>query len=222
MQFLATIGAWNRREIQVCHFKNYDLTYAFYSKFPSWGCPAKLCQITASQRHRTMTNQPNHHPFNAHPHSTLAQNNTTCNIFQTLTQFYNKMFDFRSFSATIQPKQRNPNSNLESSRSRVQKYGKPHSKCDLELVYDLNSAVCSSKKSKLNLSNTCLCDITSTLTCPVHTNKNENVFPNLHHYNHHFITLNLCLFTLVFSFNDFGSHLVLFSWWRDKISWELL
>lgn len=35
MQFLATIGAWNRREVQVCHFKNYDLTYAFYSKFPS-------------------------------------------------------------------------------------------------------------------------------------------------------------------------------------------
>ncbi|XP_019868756.1 S-adenosylmethionine decarboxylase proenzyme isoform X2 [Aethina tumida] len=32
---LNSIGDWSRRDIQQCNFKNYDLTYAFYSKFPS-------------------------------------------------------------------------------------------------------------------------------------------------------------------------------------------
>lgn len=135
------------------------------------------------------------------------------------------MFDFRSFtnlSPAMEPKQLN--SNLQTSTKCANKINKPHSKCDLELVYDLNSAVFSSNKSKLNLSNTCLCDITPNLTCPIHnhnTSTNKGFFTKLNHYNHyrdHFISLNLCLFTLVFSFNDFGSHLVLFSWWRDKIS----
>ncbi|XP_017782872.1 PREDICTED: S-adenosylmethionine decarboxylase proenzyme isoform X2 [Nicrophorus vespilloides] len=35
LHFQSKIGDWNRREMQVCHFKNYDLTYLFYSKFPS-------------------------------------------------------------------------------------------------------------------------------------------------------------------------------------------
>ncbi|KAK4874133.1 hypothetical protein RN001_013493 [Aquatica leii] len=30
-----TIGEWKRQDMQHCCFKNYDLTYAFYSKFPS-------------------------------------------------------------------------------------------------------------------------------------------------------------------------------------------
>ncbi|KAK9708958.1 Adenosylmethionine decarboxylase [Popillia japonica] len=35
MQYLCKIGEWTRRDMQLCQFKNYDLTYAFYSKFPS-------------------------------------------------------------------------------------------------------------------------------------------------------------------------------------------
>ncbi|KAF5277459.1 hypothetical protein FQA39_LY18489 [Lamprigera yunnana] len=31
----STIGEWKRHDMQHCCFKNYDLTYAFYSKFPS-------------------------------------------------------------------------------------------------------------------------------------------------------------------------------------------
>lgn len=29
------LGEFRRRDIQYCHLKNYDLTYALYSKFPS-------------------------------------------------------------------------------------------------------------------------------------------------------------------------------------------
>ncbi|XP_065156012.1 S-adenosylmethionine decarboxylase proenzyme isoform X2 [Atheta coriaria] len=35
LRHLTKIGDWHRRELQVCQFKNYDLTYLFYSKFPS-------------------------------------------------------------------------------------------------------------------------------------------------------------------------------------------
>lgn len=41
LQRLPVLGEWLRRDIQHCHFKDYDLTFAFYSKFPSWGCPSK-------------------------------------------------------------------------------------------------------------------------------------------------------------------------------------
>ena len=30
------LSEFKRRDIQYCHLKNYDLTYALYSKFPSW------------------------------------------------------------------------------------------------------------------------------------------------------------------------------------------
>jgi hypothetical protein len=35
LQYLSSIGEWSRRDIQHCQFKNYDLIYTFYSKFPS-------------------------------------------------------------------------------------------------------------------------------------------------------------------------------------------
>ncbi|XP_018576566.1 S-adenosylmethionine decarboxylase proenzyme isoform X2 [Anoplophora glabripennis] len=33
--FLDQFGKWQRRDVQQCNFKNYDLIYAFYCKFPS-------------------------------------------------------------------------------------------------------------------------------------------------------------------------------------------
>lgn len=33
--FLNFDEEWLRNDVQYCHFKNYDLTCAFYSKFPS-------------------------------------------------------------------------------------------------------------------------------------------------------------------------------------------
>lgn len=42
LHFISNLGDWNRREMQMCQFKNYDLTYLFFSKFPSWGCPAPV------------------------------------------------------------------------------------------------------------------------------------------------------------------------------------
>lgn len=37
MDYKTSIGEWKQRDIQYCRFPGYDLTYAHYSKFPSWG-----------------------------------------------------------------------------------------------------------------------------------------------------------------------------------------
>lgn len=39
----ASFGEWLRHDIQYCRFKSYDLTYALYSKFPSWGSAEAHC-----------------------------------------------------------------------------------------------------------------------------------------------------------------------------------
>lgn len=37
LDYVSSFGEWQRRDIQYCRFKSYDLTYAHYCKFPSWG-----------------------------------------------------------------------------------------------------------------------------------------------------------------------------------------
>lgn len=37
LDYNTSMGEWKRRDIQYCRFTGYDLTYAHYSKFPSWG-----------------------------------------------------------------------------------------------------------------------------------------------------------------------------------------
>lgn len=37
MKYMKEVGKWSQQEIEFCSLKNYDLTYTFYSKFPSWG-----------------------------------------------------------------------------------------------------------------------------------------------------------------------------------------
>lgn len=50
MEKLTCFGPWMQRDIQFCRLNNYDLTYTFYSKFPSWGfLPARLRPHEASR-----------------------------------------------------------------------------------------------------------------------------------------------------------------------------
>lgn len=37
MRQLTQLGEYERQDLQTCHFKNYDLVYAFFCRFPSWG-----------------------------------------------------------------------------------------------------------------------------------------------------------------------------------------
>lgn len=55
LDYKTTIGDWKRRDIQYCRFPGYDLTYAHYSKFPSWGLQdlalSKVNHISFEQRY---------------------------------------------------------------------------------------------------------------------------------------------------------------------------
>lgn len=57
LDYEANIGEWKRRDIQYCRFPGYDLTYAHYTKFPSWGLQA----LARSQANRIPFNRL--HPF---------------------------------------------------------------------------------------------------------------------------------------------------------------
>lgn len=46
LDYETSIGEWKRRDIQYCRFPGYDLTYAHYTKFPSWGLQALVLSQT--------------------------------------------------------------------------------------------------------------------------------------------------------------------------------
>lgn len=49
LDYKTSIGKWKRRDIQYCRFPGYDLTYAHYSKFPSWGLQAQALNQAVPQ-----------------------------------------------------------------------------------------------------------------------------------------------------------------------------
>lgn len=172
MQCIPTVGEWTRRDIQHCRFKNYDLTYAFYTKFPSWGFQAELCAFTAKTVHPL-------HSFSF----------PFCSKFNSIFFMYPVFLDFEfcKFFVDMFLTFAKMCAKMEKS-----KYKKP-TKC-----FD-------TKKFTNNHHQKCSRDFSSS--------------------RFHFVSLSaLCFyfnaFSSLFAFSDFGSPLILFSWWRNKISWD--
>lgn len=191
MQYLCKIGEWTRRDIQLCQFKNYDLTYAFYSKFPSWGCQEELCKFTALIFASFHTNFPS--TITSHFHN---QNSSSNSVFLPVSKLY-------------------PNINS------LQISSDPYS----STLFLWNAyRRCSEILSKLTYNNVNFnIKQFSSSGCskrvPVAKRNFEDfrISPlSIHVY------ISFMLFILIFSFNDFSSPLILFSWWRNKISWGLL
>lgn len=61
LDYKTSIGEWKRRDIQYCRFPGYDLTYAHYTKFPSWGL-----QDLTSATGVNQTSHTHHYPFPIH------------------------------------------------------------------------------------------------------------------------------------------------------------
>lgn len=61
LDYKTSIGEWKRRDIQYCRFPGYDLTYAHYTKFPSWGL-----QDLISANEINQTSYTYHYPFPIH------------------------------------------------------------------------------------------------------------------------------------------------------------
>lgn len=64
LDYKTSIGKWKRRDIQYCRFPGYDLTYAHYSKFPSWGLQ--------DQAGSTAVPQVSHHHHDHYPFAFLS------------------------------------------------------------------------------------------------------------------------------------------------------
>lgn len=184
MQYLCKIGEWTRRDMQLCQFKNYDLTYAFYSKFPSWGCQEELCAFTASIFISYHPPFPLLKPFyfNNNHNSTSAVFLSSSNVHKTSYDSYSSIISLWStyrFSLELLSKLTYNNMNF-------------------------NLDVCNNQCSRKTFSATKNFEDFRTSPLSIH------------------VYISFMLFILIFSFNDFSSPLILFSWWRNKISWGLL
>lgn len=61
LDYKTSIGEWKRRDIQYCRFPGYDLTYAHYTKFPSWGLQDLISVTEVNQISHTY-----HYPLPIH------------------------------------------------------------------------------------------------------------------------------------------------------------
>lgn len=214
--FLDPFGKWQRRDVQQCNFKNYDLIYAFYCKFPSWGCPAKLRDIAANK------------PFFL---SLFLTSNPTSSFDPVPFPLNFLLSPFKSPATTIPSL---PNKYLLSSDPRLLFKQLIYLQSFLESNVLLNNFDEAQKSilSKAFLSNLFVyCDIL-VMIVKVYSKYKFNMRNHDCHLGSKqsrpqfgpfsFFYIYFTLFAPVFTFTDFESPLVLFSWWRNKISWELL
>lgn len=164
LDYSTSIGEWTRRDIQYCRFKSYDLTYAHYSKFPSWG-------LQAPSRIET-----NHTSFPRPPSNPLIP----------LSQSYAQP----SFQSDFP----------DAPYSKCPSNGTPFRGILLPTKACCSSTTLASKHFMTVEHDQCI--------------------------DHHFMHISILLFYLQMISHSFFycmeeySPLVLFSWWRNKISWE--
>lgn len=198
LDYTTSIGKWKRRDIQCCRFDSYDLIYAHYSKFPSWGLqamPLKRANIFPFPP-PLLQQQPDPllSPFNCKNTQNQQNNNnstplTTDNTVAVLMPQPLQSFQAIHFSADKIEKEYQQiaiKNNCPSSIKHdiaIKKWNVP------AMFYKMDSH-----------------------------NKNPNALLI------HLIFIILCLqmipYILIYYIEE-CSPLVLFSWWRNKISWKL-
>lgn len=157
---------WNRRDVQQINFKNYDLIYAFYTTFPSWGCRDK------SRLNAALSLPPS---LPTLPHSSKT-------FHKSMASFYAKLGTHVVFDKSLLDFY---HAFLKSLRKR-------------KIKFVSKDFFCSSSKDET---------------------------PNMRRFREtfgpfSFFFIYFTLFSPVFTFTDFESPLVMFSWWRNKISWD--
>lgn len=162
LEHISNIGQFKRRDIQYCRFDAYDLTYAHYVKYPSWGLKIKPCVGAYS----TLS-------FPATPLSLSKANTHNCSLSEDSTKlsqfplmkFLMKILHFFSLSGPISEEcQENSNRHVNS--------------------------------------------------------KQFNVLPPFAYTTAMIFFIQLFSFIFVLNIEEFSSPLVMFSYWRNKISWN--
>lgn len=171
LEHMANMGQFKRRDVQYCRFDTYDLTYALYVKYPSWGLKRKPC-VGANN---TLSTPPSSSPSIPTP-SVRDDRDTESNKITQIpfVKFLIKLLHFFTFSSSSP----HPNE-LEKCGHQ----GSPMNNDDKQL---------------------------------------QNVLPPFAYTTAMIFFIQLISVIFVLNIEEFSSPLVMFSYWRNKISWNWL
>lgn len=222
--FNGQIGQWKRRDVQQCNFKNYDLIYAFFCRFPSWGCPVKLRQCAANKTFflYVFLTTNSFHSYNPPP-AFLKPLSLSTSSLSSLPAFSLRNVNFKNLQKLLKILQLCMANGFTVDNKSYQHISK----------------LMETKLTHLIVDTFIYCDILCMIlnlylklgflksTCPKsntihHKEKIHYRSYKLQSHPFSLFYIFFIFFAPVFKFTDFESPLVLFSWWRNKISWGLL
>lgn len=177
LEHISNIGQFKRRDIQYCRFDAYDLTYAHYVKYPSWGLKIKPCVganstlSPSSSPTRVITSK-------SIPSSCHDGSNKLSQV--PLMKFLIKLLHFFTLSGPISD--------------------------------DGHKGIQQQQRTKANGNN---------------NNKDVdiklfNVLPPFAYTTAMIFFIQLVSVIFVLNIEEFSSPLIMFSYWRNKISWNWL
>lgn len=189
------IGEWQRRDIQYCRFQTYDLTYAHYSKFPSWGLQVKPYASDAGVIKNQNTSFP--HPYSYNPFPFLPLPSYLSTQFSSLPQ--KPSFNWKQLNTMLRL---NPSSKT--------------------VTFSLSPS--SAKQTLIDRTKPTTPEVTIATSYSTHkssTIHNHNATSKLFDLSLIFTFLMIQIISWIFFVDlDEYSPLILFSWWRNKISWK--
>lgn len=172
LEHMANMGQFKRRDVQYCRFDTYDLTYALYVKYPSWGLKRKPC-VGANNTLSTPPPSSPKIPTPIHSSDGNAESNKITQI--PFVKFLIKLLHFFTFSSS------SPHPNEH------EKYEHHH---DTTMNNDDKQL--------------------------------QNVLPPFAYTTAMIFFIQLISVIFVLNIEEFSSPLVMFSYWRNKISWNWL
>lgn len=168
------IGQFNRHDIQYCRFDAYDLTYAHYVKYPSWGLKFKPC---VGANNTISPPSPSHYlPTKPKPVSTTFDDSVKLSQIP-LMKFLIKLLHFFTLSTPF------PEEGQKGNKQQTTAHGNNKNDVDIKLF---------------------------------------NVLPPFAYTTAMIFFIQLVSVIFVLNIEEFSSPLVMFSYWRNKISWNWL
>lgn len=177
LEHIANIGQFKRRDIQYCRFDAYDLTYAHYVKYPSWGLKIKPC--VGANRTLSSPSSPSH-VLSSKPKSVYTSGHDKLSQIP-LMKLLIKLLHFFTLSG---PFTDDGQKGIQQRHQQTTANGKNNNKdVDIKLF---------------------------------------NVLPPFAYTTAMIFFIQLVSVIFVLNIEEFSSPLVMFSYWRNKISWNWL
>lgn len=177
LEHIANIGQFKRRDIQYCRFEAYDLTYAHYVKYPSWGLKNKPCVEANNTLSSPSTPPPSSNPAPIPLAVSDESNNMTSQL--PLMKLLIKLLHFFTLSSPFSDE--NQKGNLHQQQQSAH----------------------GNDKNDINI-------------------KLSSVLPPFAYTTAMIFFIQLVSVIFVLNIEEFSSPLVMFSYWRNKISWNWL